>query len=231
MIAVAKKMALRTSDEARNTTSSAGRRSPSGLPRSSRRRRNTFSTSMMASSTNAPIAIVRPPSVMVLMVPPKAETTMIPASSANGMASAEINVVRQEPRKRKRMMTTRMAPSRSATVTLRSAMVMKSAWRKFSFSITTPAGSALPMRSSASSMVVVSSRVLAPGCFCTERITAGFVLYEAVPRAGSGPQATFATSPMRIGAPLVARTTVEATSSGWRARPTPRTRYSWPDST
>src|SRR5688572_31155956 len=35
------------------------------------RRRKTFSTSMMASSTNAPIAIARPPNVIVLTVIPK----------------------------------------------------------------------------------------------------------------------------------------------------------------
>jgi hypothetical protein len=38
--------------------------------RFSRRRRKTFSTSMIASSTTSPIAIARPPSVSVLIVAP-----------------------------------------------------------------------------------------------------------------------------------------------------------------
>ena len=53
-------------------TSSAGRRSASGRAAFSRSRRKTFSTSMIASSTSAPIAIARPPSVIVLMVTPSA---------------------------------------------------------------------------------------------------------------------------------------------------------------
>ncbi len=42
------------------------------MPPFSRRRRTTFSTSMMASSTSAPTAIAIPPSVMVLMLAPSA---------------------------------------------------------------------------------------------------------------------------------------------------------------
>ncbi len=176
MIRVAKRIAPRTSEEARNTTSKAERRSSSGLARSWRRRRKTFSTSMMASSTRAPMAIVRPPRVMVLRVSPKSEITSTPATSDSGMASAEISVVRRLPRKRKRTMTTSTAPSRSATATLRIATWMKSAWRKFSVSIFTPWGSDLERPASRRSISRVSARVLASGCFWTERMTAGRVL-------------------------------------------------------
>ena len=130
------------------------------------------------------------------------------------------------------MTTTRIAPSRSATVTLRdrdrdevglAEVLLLDASR--------PAGSAAPRRSSASSICAVSSSVLAPGCFCTERITAG--------RSGTRPCRAAARRPRprsprrRRGsaAPSRARTTAAATSSGWRARPSPRTRYSCPPST
>jgi hypothetical protein len=76
---------------------------------------------------------------MVLSVPPKSEITTTPATSERGMAIAEMKVVRRLPRKRKRMTTTRIPPSRRATETLWIATSMKSACRKFSFSIRHPA--------------------------------------------------------------------------------------------
>ena len=52
---------------------------------------------MIASSTSAPIAIVKPPSVIVLSVPPNSEITTTPATSESGMATAEMKVVRRLP--------------------------------------------------------------------------------------------------------------------------------------
>ena len=119
------------------------------------------------------MAMVKPPRVMVLRVAPKSDRMRTPDTRERGMATAEMSVARTLPRNRKRTTSTRMAPSRSARVTLRMATSMKSAWRKFSFSITTPGGSARATPSSAASMRRVSSSVLAPGCFWTERMTAG----------------------------------------------------------
>ncbi len=122
------------------------------------------------------MAIVRPPRVIVSIVRPKAETTRTPVTSDKGIARAEISVVRTLPRKRSRMTTTRMAPSRRASITLPIATSMKSACRKFSVSMTTPSGRVSCRRPSASSISSVSSRVLAPGCFWTERMAAGSFL-------------------------------------------------------
>ena len=120
------------------------------------------------------MAMVKPPSVIVFSVPPKSEITSTPATRDSGIASAEMNVERRLPRKRKRMTTTRIPPSRSATETLRIAISMKSAWRKFSFWITTPGRKGpLQVVQSTRSISRVSSRVFAPGCFWTLRMTAG----------------------------------------------------------
>ena len=119
------------------------------------------------------MAMVKPPRVMVLRVPPKAEMTRTPATSERGMARAEIKVARRLPRKRKSTISTRKAPSRSAIDTLRTATEMKSACRKFWVSIFTPAGNAFARSASTRSVSRVSSRVLAPGCFWTLKTTAG----------------------------------------------------------
>jgi len=132
-----------------------------------------FSIAMIASSTSRPIAIDRPPSVIVSICSPKAAITRIPVTRESGIAKAEMNVVRTLPRKRARMTMTRIAPSRSASATLPIATSMKSAWRKFSLSSTTPRGSTGCRRASVSSMARVRSSVFAPGCFCTDRMTAG----------------------------------------------------------
>ena len=78
---VAKRIAPRTSEDAWNTTSSGSRRSSAGRDLSRRKRRKTFSTPMIASSTSAPIAIVRPPSVIVLSEPPTSAITRRPATT------------------------------------------------------------------------------------------------------------------------------------------------------
>ena len=91
------------------------------------------------------------------------------------MASAEISVVRKLPEEQEQDDDDehRAVAQRSGDV--RIATSMKSAWRKFSFSMVTPSGSAAPRRASAWSISRVRSRVLAPGCFWTQRMTAGLV--------------------------------------------------------
>ena len=67
-------------------------------------------------------------------------------------------------RKRKTTTTTRMAPSRRATSTFRTAVRMKSDWRKTWRSIFMPVGQRPPRCSSSTrSSSRVSARVLAPG--------------------------------------------------------------------
>ena len=131
-IKVANRIAPRISLDASMITFEAGSRSSSLRAAFSRRRRNTFSTSMMASSTNAPMAMVRPPKVMVLIVTPAASITIAAPTSESGNAVSDISVVRKFHRNRSRMRATRIAPSRSATPTLSTATSMKSAWRKSS---------------------------------------------------------------------------------------------------
>ena len=68
----------------------------------SRRRRKTFSTSTTASSTSSPMAMARPPSVIVLMVRPNSWKTITVIRMEIGMAVSEIAVVRQFSRNRNR---------------------------------------------------------------------------------------------------------------------------------
>jgi hypothetical protein len=71
MITVAYRIAERTSIVACATTSSGWMRECGCLARSSFKRRSTFSTPTTASSTRPPMAMARPPSVMVLIDRPK----------------------------------------------------------------------------------------------------------------------------------------------------------------
>ena len=64
------------------------------------------------------MAIARPPSVIVLIEMSNALKTSAVMSSDNGIAVSVMNVVRKFSRKRKRTMTTRIEPSRSASSTL-----------------------------------------------------------------------------------------------------------------
>ena len=82
---------------------------------------------MIASSTREPIAIAIPPSDIVLIVIPSICITRMAPSSESGMASREIIVVLKLPRNRKRMSTTKSAPSSSALPTFLTEVSMKSA--------------------------------------------------------------------------------------------------------
>src|SRR5215470_2166414 len=80
MMIVAKTIDVRISSVASRTISALGRCSSASFARFSRRRLTTFSTSMIASSTSAPMAMAMPPSVIVLIVAPKARSTRIAAA-------------------------------------------------------------------------------------------------------------------------------------------------------
>ena len=81
----------------------------------------------MASSTSEPMAMVIPPSVIVLMFILRKYNTIIVPSNESGMATTEITVVRKLAKNRKRMITTNSAPSRRAVPTLRTDDSIKSA--------------------------------------------------------------------------------------------------------
>ncbi len=66
-----------------------------------------------------------PPRVIVLMVMPSNCIARIATTSDSGIARAEMAVVWKFHRKRNRMITTRMAPSRRASITLSIAVLMK----------------------------------------------------------------------------------------------------------
>ena len=106
-------------------TVSTERRCSMGRARFSRRRLYTFSTSTMASSTSEPMAMAKPPRLIVLMVSPKALSVRMAATKASGMVTSEMSVVRTFIRKMKSTMTTKMAPSMRALFTLSMELLMK----------------------------------------------------------------------------------------------------------
>ena len=186
---------------------------------------------MIASSTSAPMAIVSPPMVIVFKVTPNARSARTAATSENGMAAREMNVARTFIRNTSRMIATSTPPSRRAAVTFSIATEMKSACRKMCRSTFRPFGNVGSSSSSAASSRRVSSSVLASGCFITARMTAGWPLALPSPRLSRGPIFTSASWPTVSGWPSRTATTVLATSSVSRARPTARSRYSCPPST
>ena len=74
-------------------------------------RLNTFSTSIMASSTKSPIAIAIPPKLMVLIVNPNHFKVRMATINEIGIATSEITVARQFIKNKKRMMITKAVPS------------------------------------------------------------------------------------------------------------------------
>ncbi|MNX72515.1 hypothetical protein D3C86_1038710 [compost metagenome] len=70
--------------------------------------------------------------------------------------------------------------------------------------------------------------MLAPGCFCTLRITAGRPFTEASPRLIMGAKRTSATCLRVTGTPFRTPTTVASMSAGDLARPRFRIMNSWP---
>ena len=204
--------------------------SGSGRDAFSRSRRNVFSTPITASSTRAPIAIAIPPSVIVLMEIPVSLNAKIAVAKESGIARTEMSVLRPLHRKRKRISTTRMAPSLSAPRTFSIATSMKLACRKIPRLISRPGGSSLSICSSVASIRFVSWRVFVSGCFWMERMTASTAFAEPRPSGVPAPIRTSATSPISTGTPPRTVMTVAAMSSSPRTRPVPRMRYSCPPS-
>ena len=75
-----------------------------------------FSMATVASSTRMPTASARPPSVMMLMVSPSANSAMSDVRIDSGIVTAMISVPRQLPRK-SRIITAVRQPARIASCT------------------------------------------------------------------------------------------------------------------
>ena len=135
------------------------------------------------------------------MVMPAALNTRAVTSSDNGMAVSEMTVVRTFSRKAKSTITTRMAPSRRASSTLVRELLMNSDWRNRRVLNRTSLGSEGCRSAKAASTCLVKSRVLAPGCFSTLRMTAGRPFTLPSPRLKRAPNRTSATCLTAMGEP------------------------------
>ena len=92
-----------------------------------RSRLYTFSTSIIASSTNEPMAMAMPPRLIVLMFKPSAFITRIAPSNDKGIATREIIVVRKFPKNINKIIITKILPSIKAFCTLLMEVSIKSA--------------------------------------------------------------------------------------------------------
>jgi len=216
------KIGIRTSLDASNTNCRSGMRSSLGFRRFSRSRLYTFSTSTMASSTNEPMAMARPPRLMVLMVSPKAWSTRIAISMESGKAMSEIRVVRAFIRKKNSTITTKMAPSNKDFWMLLMELLMKRDCRKMSVEMRTSAGRVFCSSCMEASSLSVSSSVLVFGCLVTVTSTAGLPFSEARPNLGAlAPICTSAMSDRVMGRSLTVLTTALPISSTWVVASTP----------
>ena len=166
-ISVAYTIALRTSSEASRMILAVETPLPSR--RCCRRRRTTFSISMIASSTMSPRAITIPARIMVLIVAPRQCRTSPAAINDKGIATTLITAVRQLYRKRQSIRIIRIAPSQMALERLLIDSSMNVAGRKIVESIAMPGRPGLSS-SSAASTPRVTSRVFAHGSFSTMSI-------------------------------------------------------------
>ena len=176
IIRVELSIGMRTSREASKMTSMTGRLPGIGSWRLSRRRLYTFSTSTMASSTSDPIAMHRPPRLIVLMVRSRACSATIAARSDRGMVTREMSVVRAFMRNMKRTTTTNRAPSSRASFTLSILLSINLDWRYTSVDRCTSEGSDALRSASVLSIWAVRLRVLMLGCLVTVSMTADLPL-------------------------------------------------------
>ena len=159
-----------------------------------------FSTSTMASSTSSPIATAIPPRVITLIdssvpvITPMSLNVRTVIASDSGMALREMNVVRTFIRNRNSTISTRTAPTTSASPTLYTPRSMNSRSSYRLVSNTTSAGSDGSTSANAPLTRSVRSRVSVCGCLVTVMATPGCPLMLASPRFTCAPSATRATS-------------------------------------
>ncbi len=142
-----------------------------------------FSTSMMASSTTAPRAMMSPANVMVLTVSPRQCSTSSVAINDSGIVSMLISATRHSKRKRARMTTTSTNPRISAWVRLWIEAWMKLACWKIVVSNWTPGRPGSRVRMASSTPRVIST-VFAHGSFSTTSSRPGSSLMTASPISG-----------------------------------------------
>ena len=127
MMSVEFKIGIRTSFDASKTTVIIVFCSSSGFCLFSLNRLNTFSTSTMASSTSAPMAIAIPPKLMVFMVNPINLRESIAKTNESGIVISDIIVVRAFIKKIINTITTKNPPSYMDFFTLSIELSMKRA--------------------------------------------------------------------------------------------------------
>ena len=147
-------------------------------------RRNTFSTSTIESSTSEPMAIARPPRLMVLSVNPISFMLMMAISIETGIETSEITAVLQFIRKMNSTTITKKAPSSSDLPTFPTEFRMKSDCLNMSVLMFIPAGRLERISSSASSISRVSLMVFTSGCLVTVSSTASLPSFDAAPSFG-----------------------------------------------
>ena len=133
-------MADRTSIVACATISIGCSRLCGWLARSAFSRRSTFSTPTTASSTSPPMAMARPPSVIVLIDRPKYLKTSAVMKIDTGMAVSAMMVGRNVPRKKNRITATKIEAPISLPCSVVIEASMKLAWRKVTRGASMPAG-------------------------------------------------------------------------------------------
>ena len=212
-MSVAYTIALRTSRDASRMTLAVDLPPPS--LRCWRRRRTTFSMSMIASSTMSPSAITNPARTIVLIVTPRHDRTRPAAISESGMAVMLISAVRHSKRNAPSMRIMSSAPRIIAPPRLSMAFSMNVAGRKIVESISIP-GRPGRSSSSAASSPAVTSAVFAHGSFWTTSRRPGPSSMTASPMSGGVSMTTSATSFRRITVPSRSATGTSARSLGVR---------------
>ena len=129
------------------------------------------------------MAIAMPPSVIVLMVAPKARRTSTAAASDSGIAVSVMAAARRLARKSSTITTTSRPPSRSAVIDVVDGDLDEVGLAEDP-AVDGHARAAAPAAAcrARGRAAAVSSMVLAPGCFCTPTITAGLPLRDPSPR-------------------------------------------------
>ena len=229
MINVELRIGIRTSLEASKTTCKEDNRSSAAFRWFSRNLLYTFSTSTIASSTKEPMAMARPPRLMVLIVSPKACNTRIATNRDKGRATSEMIVVRTFIKKKKRTIITKTDPSNKAFWILLIELSINRDWRNMSVETCTSAGRVFCSSCKETSNFSVNSSVFVDGCLVTVIKTAGLPFSEASPSLGAlAPIRTSATSEIKSGTSLMVLITALPISSGWVVAITPWTMYSLP---
>lgn len=174
-------------------------RSSGGFLEFSFSRLYTFSTSMIASSTSAPIAIAIPPRLIVLIVRPNHFKVRIAIISEIGIAIIEIAVARQFIRKTNRIIITNNEPSIRVLLILLMEASIKSACLNMFVLIFTSSGNHFLRSRMVLSIFSVSSIVFVDGCFITVITIAGLPFTEASPIFVDEPILISETSSIFIG--------------------------------